>query len=170
MSRSSSEVSSAYSGDDNSRKNSLISNITPLAISRAYEAISNIHNFDFNIFEVNELLEKRTLFHISTEIFSRLNYFDSLMKESTFRAFISAITDGYNRNVAYHNDLHAGDCFQTMFVMLETGNVAKILQLQEIDVLASLISAVCHDFKHPGQNNLYHINSKSPIAIVYNGN
>lgn len=170
MSRSCSSVSSYFS-PENSRRNSTVvnNNITPVTITKVYEALTNIHNFDFNIFEVNDLLEKRTLFHMAFEIFSRLNYFDSLMKEDTFKSFISAITDGYNRKVAYHNDLHGADCFQTMYVMFETGNISKLLQLKEIDVLACLISAICHDFKHPGQNNLFQINSKSDIAIVYNG-
>lgn len=33
---------------------------------------------------------------------------------------------------------------------------------------ACLLSAMCHDFKHNGYNNMFHINDKSPIAITYN--
>lgn len=33
-----------------------------------------------------------------------------------------------------------------------------------------LLAAFCHDFKHTGHNNTFHINSKSDLALIYNGN
>lgn len=45
----------------------------------------------------------------------------------------------------------------------------KILELNDLDVLAAFFAAVIHDFKHPGYNNGFLINSKSLIAIEYNG-
>jgi hypothetical protein len=39
----------------------------------------------------------------------------------------------------------------------------------EVDVVAVLLAAACHDFKHNGYNNTYHINFKTPIAVRYNG-
>lgn len=106
---------------------------------------------------------------MSREIFSRYNYFDSIVKESKFKSFIRKITEGYDRKVSYHNDLHAADVLQTTFVMLTKGNLISALQLKEIDIFAILLSAICHDFKHPGQNNLFLINDRSPLAITYNG-
>jgi hypothetical protein len=41
--------------------------------------------------------------------------------------------------------------------------------LNELDIFAILLAALSHDFKHTGHNNTYHINSKSPLAIAYNG-
>lgn len=31
------------------------------------------------------------------------------------------------------------------------------------------IAAICHDFKHPGTNNIFQINFKTPLALRYNG-
>ena len=45
----------------------------------------------------------------------------------------------------------------------------NIAELSTLDVLATLFSAVIHDFKHPGFNNGFLINSKSDIAFQFNG-
>jgi len=44
------------------------------------------------------------------------------------------------------------------------------LGLKELDILATLLAAVCHDYKHPGLNNIYHINAQTELALSYNGN
>lgn len=43
------------------------------------------------------------------------------------------------------------------------------MQLKELDKFAMLIGALCHDLRHTGQNNIFHINSRSKIALRYNG-
>lgn len=37
-----------------------------------------------------------------------------------------------------------------------------------MDILSLFIASLCHDFKHTGQNNIYHVNCKSNLAIRYN--
>jgi len=41
-------------------------------------------------------------------------------------------------------------------------------QLQEIDWLALLLAAVCHDLEHPGTTNSYQVNTGSALALRYN--
>lgn len=36
-------------------------------------------------------------------------------------------------------------------------------------MISSLIAAICHDFKHNGFNNSFHINTRTDIATNYNG-
>jgi HD superfamily phosphodiesterase len=43
------------------------------------------------------------------------------------------------------------------------------MKLNDIDIFSILISALCHDIKHTGQTNSFHINNKSELATVYNG-
>lgn len=45
----------------------------------------------------------------------------------------------------------------------------KIAELNDLDVLATLYSAIIHDFKHPGYNNGFLINTRSDLAFQYNG-
>ena len=63
---------------------------------------------------MDSLLQNKTLSSMATEIFSRRNYFDEFIDEEKFSNFIKEITKGYDRQVAYHNDLHAGDVFQIL--------------------------------------------------------
>jgi hypothetical protein len=32
-----------------------------------------------------------------------------------------------------------------------------------------LLAALCHDFKHPGYNNIYQVNAVTDLAIQFNG-
>jgi hypothetical protein len=51
---------------------------------------------------------------------------------------------------------------------LKYGNVIEKLKLSNLDTAAFLISAVIHDFKHPGVTNSFLVNSKNELAIRYN--
>lgn len=53
--------------------------------------------------------------------------------------------------------------------IISKGGLESVAELDELDILSSLFSALIHDFKHPGFNNGFLINSKSDIAIIYNG-
>jgi len=37
-----------------------------------------------------------------------------------------------------------------------------------LETVSSLIAAGIHDVDHPGVNNFYLVNTKSPLAVVYN--
>lgn len=40
--------------------------------------------------------------------------------------------------------------------------------LSSLECLALLTAALCHDVQHPGLNNVYHVSSHSPLAVLYN--
>lgn len=44
----------------------------------------------------------------------------------------------------------------------------KTMELNDIDILSFLIAAICHDFKHDGFTNSYHVNARTRRAITYN--
>lgn len=43
-----------------------------------------------------------------------------------------------------------------------------ITYFQDIGIFALLFAALMHDVDHPGNNNEFEINSKSPLALIYN--
>ena len=43
------------------------------------------------------------------------------------------------------------------------------MKLENLDVFSILLAAACHVAKHSGQNNSFHINSRSSKAMKYNG-
>ena len=128
-----------------------------------------IEEFDFNIFELDKLTGKDCLLYCATEIFDILNIFEDIIPENTFRNFINEIASGYNRKISYHNDIHAADVLQTTYVIMEKGSFYYKLSLSELDYVSILLSAICHDYKHPGLGNSYLINSTHSIAVNFNG-
>lgn len=138
-------------------------------VIKVTQLLEGVNDFYFNLFELNEYIDRKTLFYVANTIFSNEDL-DHLYDKTHFRNFITAITDGYNREVDYHNDLHAADVLQTSYVIISKGDLRGKLSLADVDIFAVLLAALCHDFKHPGYNNIYLINTKAPLAIRYNGN
>ena len=132
--------------------------------------MKKINTPEFNIFELNEVLEKRTSIYIANEILSPFEILENeIIPKSIFKNFIEKIISGYNRkNAIYNNDLHAGDVMQTSYTILNQGKLIKKMKLGQLDTFSLLIACLCHDFKHPGQNNLYQINAKTKYAMRYN--
>jgi hypothetical protein len=108
------------------KKESIKMEIDPSNIIAVGEILKIIDKFDFNIFELNELVEKKSLHFILYEIFDRYDYFTDMIDEVKYKNFIYKIIDGYSRNVSYHNDLHAADVLQTTFIMIEHGDLINV--------------------------------------------
>ena len=143
--------------------------LNEVEIVKVTQILNNINKFDFDIFELNQFLGKKSLYYMAITIFEKLNY-DHLYKKLNFNNFISKITAGYDRvNAPYHNDLHGGDVLQTVFNIITHGKLKEKLKLEDTDIFSVLVAGICHDFKHPGFNNLYQINFHSKLAIRYNG-
>lgn len=150
-------------------RRSTINSVTPKIAGEVCNILLKIEDFEFNIFELDKLIGKDTMLYMSNEIFQNLYFFEDVIDEMKFRKFICKVIEGYDRNVSYHNDLHAADVLQTLYVMMEKGSIYYKISLIEIDYMAVLLSAICHDLKHPGIGNPYIINSKHEIAMIYNG-
>jgi hypothetical protein len=96
-----------------------------------------------------------------------LNLF-SIIGYTKFEPFIFATANGYHRENPYHTDLHAADIVQTVLLYTIYGNLQKLLDLNEIDLVSIFIAASIHDLGHPGYTNNYLINTKNDLAIRYN--
>ena len=88
--------------------------------------LSKIENFDFNIFELNKLAGKRSIYFVLNQIYSKYGFF-KLVEEDKFLNFCEEIMNGYNRDVIYHNDLHGTDVCQTTFIQLDKGNLITVI-------------------------------------------
>ena len=58
--------------------------------------------------------------------------------------------------------------FQMIFFMLTHCNLAERIQLNKLDILSTLLAAVCHDLGHDGFTNGYHVNRLTRRAIDCN--
>ena len=81
--------------------------------------------------------------------------------------FVQRIFQGYHKNVEYHNDMHAADVMQMVYLFMTKGNLVSILKLTDMDVLVSLVASICHDYNHDGFTNSFHINLMSDIAVRF---
>ncbi|KAI5288933.1 3',5'-cyclic-nucleotide phosphodiesterase [Ascosphaera aggregata] len=96
--------------------------------------------------------------------------------------FFYACRSAYNSFVLYHNFRHAVDVLQsTFYFLLASGMLPRYPDgavqepvnslasiLGPFEVLTLIISAIGHDVGHPGVNNAFLINLKSPLAQLYN--
>ena len=80
--------------------------------------------------------------------------------------FLSAVESCYISDHPYHNAIHATDVLQMCHLFIVNGAKGKFLS--EMDALALVTAAVCHDMGHPGLSNAFLINSNDPLALQYN--
>lgn len=75
--------------------------------------------------------------------------------------FLNNVQKGYYESVQYHNDLHGADVMQMSFLFLHNGGLARIANLNYLDMVSFIVAGACHDFGHDGFNNAFHVNSMS---------
>lgn len=91
--------------------------------------LEKISQVDFDIFEIDKLIGKKTTMIIATEILSSFDLItNEVIDKKVLNNFIQEIVSNYNRDEAInHNDLHAGDVMQTVYTILIQGDVAKVI-------------------------------------------
>ncbi|CAI5796931.1 cGMP-specific 3 3' [Podarcis lilfordi] len=78
--------------------------------------------------------------------------------------FIYSVSKGYRR-ITYHNWRHGFNVAQTMFTLLMTGNLKQYYT--DLEALAMVTAALCHDIDHRGTNNLYQMKSQHALAKLH---
>merc|ERR1712118_508016 len=88
------------------------------------------------------------------------------INERKLMTVLLKIEDGYPNNM-YHNRTHAADVLQSMYLLMINALDGCI---GEPELLAGIVAAACHDYKHLGVNNDFLVRSGHDLAMVYNGN
>ena len=148
-----------------------ISTITK-SINLLYEEnlneLYNIDDKDFNIFEFEQKVgRENTLPLIGKYVFDYFN-FGEIINQNKYINWCKRIAEGYNRNNSYHTDLHAADVTHTSYIYFKEGLINEIIKLDKSSICALFLSCICHDYKHPGLNNNYLIETNNSLAINYN--
>jgi hypothetical protein len=109
------------------RESVIIELISPSIFAKVAANLDLIGTHEFDIFELDSLLKNKTLITMATEIFSRRDFFfKGFIDQEKFTNFIKEITNGYNRNIPYHNDLHGADVLQTLNYIIITSEIKKV--------------------------------------------
>jgi len=89
------------------------------------------------------------------------------LEEAEIKGMLIELEKGYVAANSYHNAMHAADVAYTLHTLLEAGGRTK-LKLTKLQLVACIVAAAAHDFRHPGTTNSYLIAAKDPLAIRYN--
>ncbi len=137
-------------------------------MNRINEDLLDFESPNFNIFKLEEKVGRDNILPVTTTyVFASLGLF-SIIDYTKFEPFIFRVASGYHRQNPYHTDLHAADMVQSLLVYSLYGNLQKLLDFNDLDLISLFISAAIHDLGHPGYTNNYLINTKNELAIKYN--
>ncbi|CAJ1052177.1 cGMP-specific 3'%2C5'-cyclic phosphodiesterase [Xyrichtys novacula] len=80
--------------------------------------------------------------------------------------WVLTVRRGYRNNVPYHNWSHALSTAQSMFAILMATDQLQTI-FSRLEILALMISTLCHDIDHRGVSNSYIEKSQQPLAQLY---
>lgn len=127
---------------------------------------NKVDDWNFDVFTLEELTEGQTLFITSYTLFTKYDIMNKFkIDEKILVNFLREIESGYHPN-PYHNAMHAADVVQVLHCIIYRGELGKIMS--DEDIFAALLSAIIHDYDHPGLNNTFQVNSQSYLATLYN--
>eukprot|EP00818_Percolomonas_sp_WS_P011098 CAMPEP_0117435914 /NCGR_PEP_ID=MMETSP0759-20121206/733_1 /TAXON_ID=63605 /ORGANISM="Percolomonas cosmopolitus, Strain WS" /LENGTH=780 /DNA_ID=CAMNT_0005227489 /DNA_START=522 /DNA_END=2864 /DNA_ORIENTATION=+ len=127
---------------------------------------NKVDDWNFDVFTLEELTEGQTLFITAYTLFTKYDLLNKFrIDEKTLVNFLREIESGYHPN-PYHNSMHAADVLQVLHCIIYRGELGK--SMNDEDIFAALLSAIIHDYDHPGLNNAFQVNSQSYLATLYN--
>ncbi|XP_054034424.1 high affinity cAMP-specific and IBMX-insensitive 3',5'-cyclic phosphodiesterase 8B [Dryobates pubescens] len=131
------------------------------------QLLENEESWDFNVFELEAVTNKRPLVYLGLKVFARFGVSEFLnCSEATLRAWLQLIEANYHSSNSYHNSTHAADVLHATAFFLGKERVKG--SLEHLDEVAALIAATIHDVDHPGRTNSFLCNAGSELAVLYN--
>ncbi|KAI5708649.1 hypothetical protein M8J76_000180 [Diaphorina citri] len=124
--------------------------------------------WDFNIFQLEHLSNKRPLVHLGMNLLvTHYGVHKTLgIDERTLYNWLHLIEKHYHSSNTYHNSTHASDVLQAVAAFLEKEKLNQILD--ELDEACCLIAAIVHDIDHPGKSSAFLCNAGNDLALLYN--
>ncbi|XP_050362034.1 dual specificity calcium/calmodulin-dependent 3',5'-cyclic nucleotide phosphodiesterase 1 [Nymphalis io] len=130
--------------------------------------LKTLDEWSFDVFALHDASAGQPVKYLGYELLNRYGMIHKFKVPPTIlENFLSRIEEGYCKfHNPYHNNLHAADVAQTVHYMLcQTG---LMNWLSDLEIFATLVAAVVHDFEHTGTTNNFHVMSGSDTALLYN--
>lgn len=130
--------------------------------------LKTLDDWSFDVFALNEAASGQPIKYLGYDLLNRYGIIHKFKVPPTIlEALLSRIEEGYSRHKnPYHNNLHAADVAQGVHYMLcQTG---LMNWLTDLEIFATLLAAIVHDFEHTGTTNNFHVMSGSDTALLYN--
>ncbi|KPU74338.1 uncharacterized protein Dana_GF23386, isoform D [Drosophila ananassae] len=130
--------------------------------------LKNLDDWTFDVFALTEAASGQVVKYVAYELFNRYGSIHKFkIAPGTLEAFLYRVEEGYCRyRNPYHNNLHAVDVMQTIHYCL--CNTGLMNWLTDLEIFASLLAALIHDYEHTGTTNNFHVMSGSETALLYN--
>ncbi|XP_076458789.1 putative 3',5'-cyclic phosphodiesterase pde-1 isoform X2 [Babylonia areolata] len=130
--------------------------------------LKNLDDWSFNVFAVNEASENHALKYVGYELLQKYDLITKFkINTQVLDSFLFALEVGYSKfRNPYHNLIHGADVAQTVHYVLTQSHLAH--WLTDLEVFATIIAALIHDYEHTGTTNNFHINTGSEVAMMYN--
>ncbi|XP_015520224.1 calcium/calmodulin-dependent 3',5'-cyclic nucleotide phosphodiesterase 1 isoform X7 [Neodiprion lecontei] len=130
--------------------------------------LKTLDDWSFDVFSLSDAASGAPIRYLGYDLLNRYGMIHKFkVPPSVLESFLVRIEEGYCRHRnPYHNNLHAADVAQTMhYVLCQTG---LMNWLTDLEIFATLVAAIIHDFEHTGTTNNFHVMSGSDTALLYN--
>ena len=109
---------------------------------------------------MNECSDGQALRYLGFELMQKFNILQKFkIQNLVMQNFLEAVEAGYSKHKnPYHNLVHAADVLQTIYHMLN--NAGLMSWLSSLEIFATFISAIVHDFEHTGTTNNFHMQTR----------
>nr|XP_049463365.1 high affinity cAMP-specific and IBMX-insensitive 3',5'-cyclic phosphodiesterase 8 isoform X4 [Anopheles coluzzii] len=137
--------------------------------SQLSDLLQTALDWDFEIFKLEDLTEKRPLVCLGLELFRRFDVYNTFnCDEMTFKLWLIEMEKHYHSENTYHNSTHAADVMQATAVYLQQLSNRELKIMDRMDEATALIAAATHDIDHPGRSSAFLCNSDNTLALLYN--
>ncbi|KFB52494.1 calcium/calmodulin-dependent 3,5-cyclic nucleotide phosphodiesterase [Anopheles sinensis] len=130
--------------------------------------LKTLDDWSFDVFALAEAGNCMPVKYLGYDLLNRYGMIHKFkVPPATLETFLTRIEEGYCRfRNPYHNNLHAADVAQTVHhVLCQTG---LMHWLTDLEIFATLLAALIHDYEHTGTTNNFHVMSGSDTAMLYN--
>ncbi|XP_055710282.1 dual specificity calcium/calmodulin-dependent 3',5'-cyclic nucleotide phosphodiesterase 1-like isoform X2 [Phlebotomus papatasi] len=132
------------------------------------KVLKTLDDWSFDVFALAEAGNSQPVKYLGYDLLNRYGMIHKFkVPPALLEVFLNRIEEGYCRfRNPYHNNLHAADVAQTVHhVLCQTG---LMHWLTDLEIFATLLAALIHDYEHTGTTNNFHVKSGSDTAMLYN--
>jgi GAF domain-containing protein len=126
--------------------------------------VERLFTWEFNVLSIVDPAARR--YCVVAVLEKDLNLGMLNISRNQLAAFVAEVEKNYRLN-PFHNFFHAV-CVTHFISMLMRETQARIHINNDLMYFSMMCSAVVHDVDHPGNTNLFEINSCSELALLYN--
>lgn len=130
--------------------------------------LKQLDDWSFNVFSVNSASDGHALKYVGYELLQKYDLITKFkISNSVLDSFLLQLELGYSKyKNPYHNLVHGADVAQTVHTILSSSKLVN--WLTDLEVFATIVAALLHDYEHTGTTNNFHIQTSSEVALLYN--